>query len=47
MAGAPAALQIVGPKWGDAQLLKDVEVLDAILNPKNGETALKAGQSKL
>lgn len=47
MAGAPAALQIVGPKWGDAQLLKDVEVIDAVLNPKTpGDAALKT-QSKL
>lgn len=30
--GAPVALQIVGPRLGDKQLLKDVELLDSILN---------------
>ncbi|XDG05730.1 hypothetical protein ABKA04_005345 [Annulohypoxylon sp. FPYF3050] len=30
--GAPVALQIVGPRLGDKQLLKDVEMLDSILN---------------
>ncbi|KAE8454203.1 hypothetical protein EG329_005128 [Mollisiaceae sp. DMI_Dod_QoI] len=48
IAGAPAALQIVGPKWGDAQLLKDVEVIDAVLNPKaEGNATLKSEQPKL
>jgi amidase len=32
MVGAPVALQIVGPKWGDEQLLRDVETIDAVLN---------------
>lgn len=32
MAGAPVALQIVGRKYGDEQLLKDVETIDAVLN---------------
>ncbi|OJJ50404.1 hypothetical protein ASPZODRAFT_13485 [Penicilliopsis zonata CBS 506.65] len=32
MAGAPVALQFVGSRMSDAQLLADVEVLDAILN---------------
>jgi len=32
MAGAPVCLQIVGPRLSDEQLLKDVEMLDAILN---------------
>jgi len=31
MAEAPVALQIVGPKWGDEQLLKDVETIDLAL----------------
>jgi amidase len=31
-AGAPVALQIVGPRLGDEQLLADVETIDAILN---------------
>ncbi|KAI0133914.1 amidase [Xylariales sp. AK1849] len=30
--GAPVALQIVGPRLGDAQLLKDAEVIDGVLN---------------
>ncbi|XXG95886.1 hypothetical protein Hte_002159 [Hypoxylon texense] len=30
--GAPVALQIVGPRLGDKQLLKDAELLDSILN---------------
>ncbi|KAH8671430.1 amidase [Xylariales sp. PMI_506] len=30
--GAPVALQIVGPRLGDAQLLKDAELLDSVLN---------------
>ncbi|KAI1211274.1 amidase [Annulohypoxylon truncatum] len=30
--GAPVALQIVGPRLGDKQLLKDVEMLDGVLN---------------
>ncbi|KAF3062463.1 putative amidase PB8B6.03 [Daldinia childiae] len=30
--GAPVALQIVGPRLGDKQLLKDVELLDSVLN---------------
>ncbi|CZR69322.1 related to fatty-acid amide hydrolase 1 [Phialocephala subalpina] len=47
MAGAPAALQIVGPKWGDAQLLKDVEVIDAVLNPNTGADSVLKTQSKL
>ncbi len=32
MAGAPIALQLVGPRLGDEQLLKDVETIDAVLN---------------
>lgn len=32
VAGAPIGLQIVGPRFGDAQLLHDVEALDSILN---------------
>ncbi|KIX03615.1 uncharacterized protein Z518_07168 [Rhinocladiella mackenziei CBS 650.93] len=32
MAGAPVALQLVGPRLGDEQLLKDVETIDAVLN---------------
>ncbi|TVY41110.1 Acetamidase [Lachnellula subtilissima] len=32
MAGAPVALQIVGCKYGDEQLLKDVETIDMVLN---------------
>lgn len=31
MAGAPIALQFVGPRLGDEQLLQDVELIDAIL----------------
>ncbi|KAI1106568.1 amidase [Jackrogersella minutella] len=30
--GAPVALQIVGPRLGDKQLLKDAELLDSVLN---------------
>ncbi|OTA92884.1 hypothetical protein M434DRAFT_21722 [Hypoxylon sp. CO27-5] len=30
--GAPVALQIVGPRLGDKQLLKDVELIDSVLN---------------
>lgn len=30
LAGAPIGLQIVGPKYSDAQLLHDVETLDAV-----------------
>ncbi|ORY54953.1 amidase [Pseudomassariella vexata] len=30
--GAPIAVQIVGPRLGDQQLLKDVEMIDAVLN---------------
>ncbi|KAK6956981.1 hypothetical protein Daesc_002264 [Daldinia eschscholtzii] len=30
--GAPVALQLVGPRLGDKQLLKDVELIDGILN---------------
>ncbi|KAI1387484.1 amidase [Hypoxylon trugodes] len=30
--GAPVALQLVGPRLGDKQLLKDVELLDSVLN---------------
>ncbi|KAL1882488.1 hypothetical protein Plec18167_002904 [Paecilomyces lecythidis] len=32
MAGAPVALQFVGPRLGDRQLLKDAELLDKVLN---------------
>jgi amidase len=32
LAGAPVALQIVGPKYGDEQLLRDVEAIDLVLN---------------
>ena len=32
MKGAPVALQIVGPRLGDAQLLRDVELIDQVLN---------------
>ena len=32
MAGAPVALQFVGPRLGDEQLLHDVESIDAVLN---------------
>jgi amidase len=32
MDGAPVGLQIVGMKWGDAQLLRDSEIIDGILN---------------
>jgi len=32
MAGAPVALQLVGPRLGDAQLLKDAELIDRVLN---------------
>ncbi|KEF54403.1 uncharacterized protein A1O9_09569 [Exophiala aquamarina CBS 119918] len=32
MAGAPVALQLVGPRLGDEQLLQDVEDIDAVLN---------------
>jgi len=32
MAGAPVALQLVGPRLSDEQLLQDVEDIDAILN---------------
>lgn len=34
MAGAPVALQVVGPRLGDEQLLKDVEMIDEVLNSK-------------
>jgi Asp-tRNA(Asn)/Glu-tRNA(Gln) amidotransferase A subunit family amidase len=34
MAGAPAALQIVGSRYGDSQLLKDAEIIDLVLNGK-------------
>ena len=48
MAGAPAALQLVGPKWGDEQLLKDVEVIDLVLNGKvEADLPDKSGVSKL
>ncbi|KAK6076795.1 fatty-acid amide hydrolase (amidase) [Seiridium cupressi] len=30
--GAPVALQVVGPRLGDAQLLKDAELIDSVLN---------------
>ncbi|KAL7622223.1 hypothetical protein AAE478_007726 [Parahypoxylon ruwenzoriense] len=30
--GAPVALQIVGPRLGDKQLLRDAELLDSVLN---------------
>ncbi|KAI5866277.1 amidase [Durotheca rogersii] len=30
--GAPVALQIVGPRLGDKQLLKDAETIDSVLN---------------
>lgn len=30
--GAPVALQLVGPRLGDRQLLKDAELLDKVLN---------------
>ncbi|KAI6088690.1 amidase [Hypoxylon rubiginosum] len=30
--GAPVALQIVGPRLGDKQLLKDAQLLDSVLN---------------
>ncbi|ETS81644.1 hypothetical protein PFICI_06646 [Pestalotiopsis fici W106-1] len=33
--GAPVALQIVGPRLGDAQLLKDAELVDSVLNGKS------------
>ncbi len=46
-AGAPAALQIVGPKWGDEQLLKDVEIIDLVLNSKSESDAAKSSSSKL
>lgn len=29
--GAPIALQLVGPRLGDAQLLRDVELIDRVL----------------
>ncbi|EXJ91388.1 hypothetical protein A1O1_04500 [Capronia coronata CBS 617.96] len=32
MAGAPVAVQLVGPRLDDEQLLKDVQAIDAILN---------------
>jgi Asp-tRNA(Asn)/Glu-tRNA(Gln) amidotransferase A subunit family amidase len=32
MAGAPVGLQCIGSKLGDAQLLRDVEMIDRILN---------------
>ena len=32
MNGAPVALQLVGPRLGDRQLLKDAELLDKVLN---------------
>lgn len=34
MAGAPVALQIVGPRFGDEQLLEDAQAIDAILNQR-------------
>ncbi|RDW92240.1 hypothetical protein BP5796_01634 [Coleophoma crateriformis] len=34
MAGAPICLQLVGPRLGDEQLLKDVELIDSIINAK-------------
>ncbi len=48
LAGAPAALQIVAPKWGDEQLLKDAETIDLVLNggPAD-ELSSKAGVPKL
>lgn len=30
--GAPVAVQIVGPRLGDAQLLRDTELIDTVLN---------------
>jgi amidase len=30
MAGAPVAIQLIGPRLGDEQLLKDVETLDSV-----------------
>lgn len=48
LAGAPAGLQIVAPKWGDEQLLADVEVIDLALNGKPaGEAASSSGAPKL
>ncbi|PVH82426.1 amidase [Cadophora sp. DSE1049] len=48
LAGAPAGLQIVAPKWGDEQLLADVEVIDLALNGKHaGEAASSSGVPKL
>lgn len=48
LAGAPAGLQIVAPKWGDEQLLADVEIIDMALNGKPaGEAASSSGSSKL
>lgn len=32
MAGAPVALQLAGPRLADEQLLKDVELIDSVLN---------------
>lgn len=32
--GAPVAVQIVGPRLGDAQLLQDAELIDTVLNAK-------------
>lgn len=44
MAGAPASLQIVGPRLGDEQLLWDVEMIDEVLNKSE---SLANGSSKL
>jgi Asp-tRNA(Asn)/Glu-tRNA(Gln) amidotransferase A subunit family amidase len=32
LAGAPVTLQVVGSKYGDEQLLRDVEAIDLVLN---------------
>ena len=32
MAGAPVALQFIGTRLGDKQLLKDVELIDGVLH---------------
>ncbi|KAH7348586.1 amidase [Rhexocercosporidium sp. MPI-PUGE-AT-0058] len=48
LAGAPAGLQIVAPKWGDEQLLADVELIDHALNGKPaGEATFSSGIPKL
>jgi amidase len=31
MAGAPVAVQLIGPRLGDEQLLRDAELIDAVL----------------